>query len=477
MKILKNYLYNVSYNLLAILLPIFTVPYIARVLNPYEVGINSATNSVITYFLLAGTLGITTYGNREIATKRDNPRERSQTFWEIEFLQISTILLAYLAFIVYLMAFQKQFRIYFFYQSFFIVAGLFDVSWFFMGMEDFKKTVVRNMLVKIISAGLIFTLVKSTADLGIYILILSLSQLFGNLTLWSYLMHLVTKPDFKHLKPWRHLKPSIALFIPQVAIMIYVSLNKTMLWKLDSVTAAGFYDYSDKITKIALSIVTSLGTVLLPHMSNLYGKKQFDKIKEYLVNSAAIMLFLAFALAFGICGISHSFVLKFLTAKFAPVAELIVLESPVLVMIALSNLIGNQYLLPLRRTKQYTQSVTLGAITNIILNVPAILLFGVKGSMVVTVISETVVTGFQLWVICHDLKITLLFKGCYKYLFAGILMFIVVFSLDHYFVPSYPHIVLEVLIGAIVYFAVNFALRSPAFKLTLTFLKNHRKTN
>lgn len=473
MKILKNYIYNVSYNLLNIIIPIFTIPYIARVLNPYEVGINSTTNSVITYFLLAGTLGITTYGNREIATKRESILERSQTFWEIEFLQIITISIAYILFLLFLLI-QDQFRIYFFYQSFWIIAGAFDISWFFMGMEDFKKTVVRNMLVKLFSACLIFTCVKTVGDLGIYILILSLAQFFGNITLWPYVPKLVKKPILKKLHPFRHLKPCLALFIPQVAVLIYVSLNKTMLWKFDSVTSAGFYDYSDKIIKIALSVVTSLGTVLLPHMSNLYGKKQFDRINNILINSSSVMLFLSIALAFGISGISNSFISKFLTVKYQPVASLLVLEAPVLVLIALSNLIGQQYLLPLRRTSQYTKSVTLGAITNIILNIPLILAFGVKGSMLSTVCSEAVVTGYQLWIIRKNLRINKLFNEFYKYLIAGILMFVVVFYLDNSLVPSYPHIAFEIISGAIVYLIINLILNSPAVRLGEQFFKERK---
>ncbi|KRM94890.1 repeat unit transporter [Liquorilactobacillus aquaticus DSM 21051] len=469
MQVIKNYLYNVSYNLLTIILPIFTIPYITRVLNPREVGINSATNSVITYFLLAGTLGITIYGNREIATKRDDHTARSQTFWEIEFLQITTIAVSYIAFLLYL-ALQHEFRIYFFYQSFWIIAGAFDISWFFMGMENFKKTVVRNMLVKVISACLIFTCVKSPDDLGIYILILSLSQLIGNITLWPYLPKFIRKPIFSKLHPLRHLRPTLTLFIPQVAILIYVSLNKTMLWKLDSVTASGFYDYTDKITKIALSVVTSLGTVLLPRMSHLYGKKQFDKIKSYLINSSSAMLFMGTALAFGISAISNSIVHKFLTVKYQLVGTLLMIEAPVLILIALSNLVGQQYLLPLRRTKQYTKSVTLGAVTNIVLNIPLILLLGVKGSMISTVVSEAVVTGYQLWVIRNDIDVVRLFDGFYKYVIAGVCMFAIVFYLDNYLVPSYPHMALEILIGAVVYCLVNFILRAPVVKLAKEFL-------
>ena len=102
MKIVKNYLYNVGYNVLILLTPLLTVPYISRVLGPTGVGINATTNSVITYFLLAGTVGITIYGNREIAFIRENKSRMSQTFWEIEFLQITTITLAYVAFGIFL---------------------------------------------------------------------------------------------------------------------------------------------------------------------------------------------------------------------------------------------------------------------------------------------------------------------------------------------------------------------------------------
>jgi O-antigen/teichoic acid export membrane protein len=461
------------FNLLNIIIPIFTIPYIARVLSPHEVGINSATNSVINYFLLIGTLGITTYGNREIATKRDNILERSQSFWEIEFLQIITIVTAYLFFLFFLF-FQRQFKIYFFYQSFWILAGAFDISWFFMGLEDFKKTVIRNMLVKLLSACLIFICVKSVNDLGIYILILSLSQVFGNVTLWPYIFKYVKKPVFKNLRPLRHLRPAIALFIPQIAVLVYVYLNKTMLWKFDTVTSAGFYDYSDKITKIALSVVTSLGTVLLPHMSNLFGKKQFNKINNVLVNSASIMLFLSIALAFGICGISKEFVFRFLTNKYQPVSELLVLESPVIILIALSNLIGQQYLVPLGRIPQFTKSVTFGAITNIILNIPLILTFGVKGAMIATVCSEAVVTGYQLWIIRKNLKIKNLFSEFYKYLIAGICMLVVIFYLDNRLTPNYPHIAFEIILGAIIYLLVNLMLNSPAVKLGKQFLKERK---
>ncbi len=311
MRIVRNYFYTAGYNILILLTPLLTAPYISRVLGPTGVGINASTNSVITYFLLFGTVGITIYGNREIAFIRDNHETRSQTFWEIEILQMLTISMAYIAFLIFLM-FEHQFKIYFFYQSFYIIAGAFDISWYFMGLEDFKKTVLRNTLVKLASLVLIFALVRTRQDTGIYILILSVSQLLGNLTLWPYLKGTVNRPKWHQLRLFRHLRPSIDLFIPQIATTVYLALNKTMLWQIDSVQAAGFYDYSDKLIKLVLAFVTATGTVMLPHIANLYMKQQLEKVKDLLYVSFDIVLCIAIPMAFGVAGVATTLAPLFL---------------------------------------------------------------------------------------------------------------------------------------------------------------------
>lgn len=429
MKIVKNYLYNVGYNVLILLTPLLTVPYISRVLGPTGVGINATTNSVITYFLLAGTVGITIYGNREIAFIRENKSRMSQTFWEIEFLQITTITLAYVAFVIFLY-FQNSLKIYFFYQSFYIIAGAFDISWFFMGLEDFKKTVLRNMLIKLISLIAIFTLVKSSRDTGIYILILSVSQLLGNMTLWPYLPKIVNAPKIRNLNIFKHLKPSLALFVPQVAITVYLAVNKTMLWQLDSVTSSGYYDYSDKLIKLVLAIVTSTGTVMLPHIANLYAKKKIRQVKEYLYTSFDFVLSISIPMAFGIAALATALAPWFFGEKFTMVNKLLIIEAPVIVLIGLSNVIGQQFLLPTKQTKTYTISVVLGAVTNVVINIPLILKLGVAGAMTATLLSELVVTSFQLYKVRQKLKFKRLFRNFGIYFVAGICMFIPTYVLN-----------------------------------------------
>jgi len=470
MKLVKNYLYNAGYNLLILLTPLLTVPYISRVLGPTGVGINATTNSVITYFLLAGTVGITIYGNREIAFIRDDTSKRSKVFWEIELLQIITIAIAYVAFLIFLF-FETQFKLAFFYQSFLIIAGAFDISWYFMGLEDFKKTVVRNTFVKLASLIAIFTLVKSRDDIGIYILILSLSQLLGNISLWPYLVKSVSKPEWRDLNIMAHLLPSLSLFVPQVATTIYLAVNKTMLWKLDYVVASGYYDYSDKLIKIVLAVVTATGTVMLPHIANLYANHKMEQVKKYLYASCDFVLAISIPMAFGIAGISTTFAPWFFGAKFTSVNTLLLIEAPVIVFIGLSNVIGQQYLLPTKRTKEFTQSVVLGAVVNVVINIPLIIFWGVRGAMYATAFSELTVTLYQLFRTRKDLSIRKLFVNFWKYILAATVMFLVIFYLNTVMAISTFSLAFQILVGLVLYLGLLLILRPTILKQVKYFRK------
>ena len=328
-----------------------------------------------------------------------------------------------------------------------------------MGLEDFKKTVIRNMIVKLLSLASIFIFVKTRQDVGIYILILSLSQLLGNITLWPYLPKLVYAPRIHDLKIFRHLKPSLALFIPQVATTIYLAVNKTMLWKLSSVTASGYYDYSDKLVKLVLAIVTSTGTVMLPHVANLYANKQIEKVKQYLYTSFDFVLAISIPMAFGIASVATALAPWFFGKAFTSVNILLIIESPVIILIGQSNVIGQQYLLPTKQMSTYTTSVVLGAITNIVINIPLILRWGVYGAMVATLLSELTVTLYQLIMVRKSLRISSLFVNFFKYLIAGVTMFIPVYILNITMNISTLNLILEILVGLLIYVGVLLILQ------------------
>lgn len=476
MKIVKNYFYNVGYQVFILLVPLVTTPYITRVLGSTGVGINAFTNSNIQYFILLGSIGISLYGNRTIAYERDDKVKMSQSFWEISFLRFITITLAYAAFLIFL-KFTHQYHQFYLYQSIQVIAAAFDISWLFMGLEDFKRTVLRNFLVKIVSVIAIFIFVKTSHDVGNYILVLTFSTLLGNLSLWGYLKKTVLKPNLHHLQLLQHIRPSISLFIPQIATQIYLVLNKTMLGNISGVQSSGFYENSDKIVKMILAIVTATGTVMLPRMAHTFAAKNFDQLRKYLYLSFDFVSFISIPLAFGLSAVAPKFAVWFMGNEFAITGQLIAILSIVIVLIAWSNVIGTQYLLPTNQTKQYTISVTFGATANLLLNVWLIFQFDVMGAIIATVLSELVVTLIQLFFVRKQLQFTQLFAGVWKYLAAGGVMYLIVRYINKVQSASFLHFALQALVGLIVYLSLTVLLKASFLTTIRTFINKRRNLN
>lgn len=458
MKIIRNYLYNASYQVLILLTPLITVPYVARVLGPTGVGVYSYTNSIITYFVLIGTLGITVYGNQQIAFHRDDIIERSRTFWEIELLQAVNVGITFLGFGIFLIL-DHRYQLFMVFQSCQLLAGAFDVSWFFMGIEDFKKTVFRNTLVKIATLGAIFIFVRTQSDLGLYILILALSQLVGNFTLWPYLKTRLVRIKFKDLKIWHHYVPALMLFVPQAANLVYQQVNKTMLGNLDTVNSVAYFDYADKLIKTVLAVVTATGIVMLPHMANLHAKGKNETIKRYLYKSFEFVSMIALPLGFGIAGIATTLAPIYFGQDFSISGKLLIIEAPVILLIGWSNVIGQQYMMPTEQISKYTKSVIIGAIVNVILNVPLIMYLGAIGAPIATVAAELSVTLYQLFVVRKQIQINLLFSDFWKYLFSSTVMFIVVYGLNVSMPMSIINLIVQIVEGMIIYLGMLLVLQ------------------
>ena len=327
----------------------------------------------------------------------------------------------------------------------------FDISWFFNGIENFKVTVIKNSIVKIVSLFSIFLFVKSSSDVFIYILILGLSTLIGNFTLWNNLFHRLNKIQLKKLNPWKHLIPTLNLFLPQIATQIYVQLNRTMLGVMVSEIDSGYYQYSDTIIKLVLSLVTAIGAVMLPHIANAVSKGDINVANTMLYKSFNFVSLLAYPTMFGVASIAIKLAPKYFGAGYEPVGKAMMIESIIILAIAWSNALGVQYLIPMNRIKQFTASVTVGALVNILLNIPLIKLWGLYGAMFSTVISEISVTMYQLWVVRDLLKFKMLFKEHWKYISSSLVMFLIVHHLNNTMKDTWGMMVLEILVGMLVY--------------------------
>lgn len=460
MKVIKNYLYNAGYQILNMIIPLITVPYISRVLGAHDVGINEYTNAWVTFFYLMGQMGITLYGNREVAYHRDDLYERSRTFWGVEALQLLTVSLSLIAYLAAVFLFSTTFKYYFLMQGLWIIATGLDVSWYFMGLENFKITVVRNALVKLASVILIFTFIKSTADLGKYILILGGAQVVGNLTLWPYLKGNIVWVKISDWHPFKHFYPSLLLFIPTITTQVYLVLNRLMLGHMDSQAALGNFGQSDKIVKFVLAIVTATGTVMLPHVANKYAKGDIEGVRNSLYSSFEFVSSISIPMMFGLMAISKQFAPWFLGSGFQMAGQIMFLESPVIVLIAWSNVTGTQYLMPVNRVKEFTTSVTIGAVSNVAFNLVLIPFWGANGATLATVGSEFLVTASQLAMIRKTISRRKMFGEVWKYAVSGLVMFIIVNRISNTIQMTIANLALEVAVGIVIYLSGLFILHA-----------------
>lgn len=469
----KNFLYNMIYQILIIILPLITVPYVSRVLGSNGIGIYSYTYSIMYYFMLIGMLGINNYGNRSIAKVRDNKEKLSETFLSIYTIQLFMSLTMLIIYYLYIFFFIKQYQQVALIQSFYLIANIFDVNWFFFGIENFRITVIRNTIVKICSLFLIFLLVKEKTDILIYTLILSGSTLISQLLLISFIKKEIffIKINIKKIK--KHIKPCLLLFIPVIAISLYKIMDKIMLGNMTNISEVGLYEQAEKIINIPLGLITALGTVMLPRISNLVEKKEFKQIKKYIEKSIKFIFFLSIPIVFGLTTISNNFIPLFLGKEFTKTSILIKLLSITIIFISFANVIRTQYLIPNEKDGIYVKSVFYGAIINLIMNFIFIPMYGSIGACIGTIAAEFLVMFIQVFFIRKELPIKQYIIDIIPFLLKSLIMLLFVYSINYLKITALIKIIIQIIIGCSVYsiLNLNYIKTIIDFKMVLKTLK------
>ena len=450
--IVKNYIYNLIYQMLTIVLPLVTTPYLSRVLGAGPIGIYGYTLSIITYFILFGSLGIAMYGQREIAYVQDKKEEQSKTFWEIVIFRIITMTIALIVFYL-TFCLKGEYSLYYKILILELIANAIDISWYFQGVEDFGKTVVRNIIVKSLSLVCIFIFIKSPEDLWKYFLIYTVANVLGNLTMWMYIPKIIPKVRLKELNLIKHIKPTLALFVPQIATQIYVVLDKTMVGNITgNMSEVGYYEQAQKIVKALMLVVTALGTVMSSRIANTYALKKDNEIKKYLEKSFNAVWFLGIPITLGLIAITPKMVPWFYGDGFNSVIPLLIATSPIILIIGLSNVTGSQYLIQVGNQRVFTISVTTGAVVNVIFNFILINMLGTIGAVISSNLAEISVLVVQLYYLREKIKIKNIFKNSWKYIISGIIMSIVVYAISIKMNTSCINTLIQICIGGILYF-------------------------
>lgn len=447
----KNFLYNTVYQLLLIVLPLITTPYISRVLGSDGVGTYAYTYTIANYFVMAAMLGVKNYGNRSIASVRDDKILMSRTFWEIYGLQFICSAIALAAYASFVFCFQKEYRIISLIQGLYVFSAMLDISWLFFGLEKFKVTVSRNIVIRLLNLAAIFIFVRTKDDLWKYTLIMTLGMVISQGYLWFYIKRIVKRyrPGIKDIK--KHLRSEIVLFIPIIAVSLYKMMDKIMLAQMSTITQVGYYESSEKIINIPLGVITALGTVMLPHMSNLVAKGKKKESSQYIYNSMIFAMFLAYGMMFGIIGIAADLVPVFLGREYMQCVQLIMVMAPTVPFIAWANVIRTQYLIPNHEDRSYIISVVIGALVNMSVNAMLIPNLDAMGAVIGTVCAEGSVCVCQTVMVRKRLEIFGYMKNTIMYFLFGCVMLGAIFIIRSVCFNAIPALMCEILLGGLLY--------------------------
>ena len=455
-----------GYQILILVAPFITTPYVSRVLGADGIGIYSYTSSVMAYFTLIAALGTSSYGVREIAMHRDDKKQASKIFWELEFLTVITSSLCLLVWIGFIL-FNAEYRFYFLALTPLLLGTMFDISWFYTGYEQMQCVVSRNSICKLIGIALLFVLVRDKGDLIIYIVINSMVTMVGNLSMWTYLPQFLDKVDFRTLRLKKHFRETLIYFIPTIATSIYTVMDKTLIGIItQNDYENGYYEQATKIVNIVKAVVfTSVNTVMGARISYLFAEEKFEEIHQRIEKSLNFILLMGYACMFGLIGIAKTFVPMFFGEGYEPVVTLLYVFAPVIIIVGISNCMGSQYYTPSGQRVRSTKFIIAGSCVNLCLNLLLIPRLGSQGSAVASIIAELVITVLYVAMSNGYMNVRIIFRHSWKRVIAGAIMCAAVFVLGE-LLPAHAimKIVIQVICGAGIYLILLLLMRDYMMK-------------
>lgn len=421
MSVKKNFLYNVVYQILTLVLPLVTAPYLSRVLGAEGLGTYSYTYAVANYFVLFAMLGVNNYGNREIAMAHGGKGNVQEKFWGIWPLQGFLSIVALVIYIAYAFIISGDAVTALIWIPY-VLTALFDINWLFFGLERFKITVTRNFIVKLITFVLTFVVVRGENALANYLILMSASLLVSVLVLWPFVLKEFPPIWLGTKEVFRHLKPNLILFVPVVAVSLYTVLDKVMLGAMAGMGQSGIFENSLKVAQMPFTLITALGTVMLPHASNLIASGKSGEAVGYMAPSMWFAMLLSSAFTFGLMAISPEFCPWFFGDGFDECVVVMAVLVAAMPFRAWANVIRTQWLIPTLKDRAYVISVVVGAVVNVVVNLCLIPAFGSFGAAIGTLAAEASVCMVQTAAVSGELPLKRWFVEAIPGLVIGVAM-------------------------------------------------------
>lgn len=453
----KNYIYNFISQILSLIIPLITTPYLARIFHETGSGQIAFANNIISYFTMFANLGFLIYGQKAIARCQDDTYERSKTFWEIILLRSMFAIVSFVILLItmFLGLYGVSYNTLIMLFSIQIIAVIFDVNFYYQGMEDFKAVATRAIIIRCSCLALIFMLVKSEADIWIYALIYSASFLFANMLMCSKLKNALVKVKLSDLRFKQHLIPSLVIFLPIFATTIYASLNKLMIGYLaiNADYENGCYSQALKLNQTILILITVIDSVMIARNFRDYAAKKYDEMKNHLYFACNYVIHLGIPLICGICILSESLSAWFLGIGYEIVPLLLNIMSIKFIMSGLICVFGSQLLIVIGKEIYTTTAHVIAAISNFVLNFFFIPRYGAIGAAITLAIAESIDCLVLVIMVSKGKYLSLkkIGKMFIKPSLAAVIMYVAIAPLNQYFPYNIVTFLLITMIGAAVY--------------------------
>lgn len=396
-------------------------------------------------------LGIARHGQRIISENANDNIKLRKAFWSLFVVHIIASTISIILYSIFVVVFIKSDAVVFRIEILYVASALFDITWLFYGLENFKSVVIKNTLIKIFECALVFLFVKSPNDLGVYTFINAFSILISQAIMIPQAIKVFRPIGFSKDDAVKHIKPLLIFSISVIASFMYTVFDKTLLGIMSTKENVAFYEYSNRIVSVPKTIIGVTGTVMFPRACRLAAEGNIIGQRQYIKYSYFITSFLGMASLFGLIGISDVFSVLYYGESFRICGKIIVYMAPLIYIVGAGDIIRTQYMIPNHMDKQFNICIIFNAIINLILSVLLIPLIGVFGAVAGSVSAEIFGLIVQLFICRRFVKIKEILNELIPFILIGGVMLLCIKYIDNISSISLFGLMSKLLVGIFVY--------------------------
>ena len=399
-------------------------------------------------------LGIVKYGQRLISQNRDDECRLRKSFWSLYYVHA---VFSIVAFIVYLLAvlIVADNKTLYLIQGIYVLSALFDITWLYYGLENFRGVVIRNAVIKIIEAVLYIFLIRTPDDIYLYAVINCSAFLLSQMVLMPGAIKIIKPISVKWEECRVHIKPLLIFAAAVIGITLYTVFDTTLLGIFSTKNNVAFYEYSNRIARIPLVVASVIGTVLFPRACKLVAQNSVDEQKKYLHFSMIVVSIIGSVSFWGLQIVGEPLAQIYLGDNFSSCGPIIGALSSLVCIVGIGDVVRTQLMIPNGMDKQYIISIILSAITNLVLSTVLIVSFPkeiqVYGAVIGTIVAEFVGMVYQ-FVLCRKyFSLTKLLQTVVLTCIVGGVMYVILQILTINIRWNVVTLVIVIAIGALIF--------------------------